>query len=170
VSNILWLDEQDENFCYRDNFSKEKKHTEHCHFVSVFLQLFSLLLHRRRLSEDGSRFDRFDDEARGLLDLCCLFRSELDVRISSFFTSSISDAAVGESRFNNNGELIRAAAELFLGLLHNFSFSSLWDVSCCVSSNDNVGVCGVGLKLLKITQDFIRNDNFYTFLMSTNKS
>lgn len=48
--------------------------TEQCHLASGFLQmLFSLLLcccdSRRRLSIDGSCFDRFDDDASGLLDL-----------------------------------------------------------------------------------------------------
>lgn len=100
--------------------------------------LFSLLLcDKRRLSIDGSCFDRFDDEASGLFDLCSWLRSPHEARISSFFRSSMRQAAVGESRLSvAAGEIFRADAgepRGLLWLLHNISFSSHFVGSRCVS-------------------------------------
>jgi hypothetical protein len=123
-------------------------HTAHCHLSSDFLLLFSLLLEHRRIFSAGSGFDRLLDEASGLFVLNFLTRSGSDVRISSFFTSSMSDAVVG------SGESRSMDCELFVlfrGLLHNvrwFSFSSLlFGDSQVASTSDVIDAGGVGLRL-----------------------
>lgn len=117
-------------------------HTEHCHLVSDFLVLFSLLLcDNRTFSVDGSGRDRLLLDASGLLDLLKRLRSVLDVRISSFLMSSA--ISVGESRLMNG--VCCCELQLFRELLHNIS--PFFEDSHDVSTNDVIDVCGVGLKL-----------------------